>query len=80
MNDSGVDIKSAESTLLVPDSYGKVSISLDEMMPDVSLLIFCLFLFFFLSFSLSSSSHSQGIIETLDHDTIKKMTKLKNFV
>jgi hypothetical protein len=36
--DSGVDARTSEATLLVPDSYGKVSISLDEMMPDVEIL------------------------------------------
>jgi hypothetical protein len=34
--DSSVDAKSAEVGLLQPDTFGKLSISLDEMMPDVS--------------------------------------------
>mmetsp|Transcript_3728 Transcript_3728/g.5777 ORF Transcript_3728/g.5777 Transcript_3728/m.5777 type:complete len:152 (+) Transcript_3728:37-492(+) len=54
LTDSSVDVRAAEAGLLIPDNYGKLSISLDEMMPD-------------------------GIIETFDHETIKKMTKLKHF-
>ena len=34
--DSSVEPRGAESSLLQPDTFGKVSISLDEMMPDVS--------------------------------------------
>mmetsp|Transcript_8083 Transcript_8083/g.8231 ORF Transcript_8083/g.8231 Transcript_8083/m.8231 type:complete len:152 (+) Transcript_8083:136-591(+) len=44
-----------QTSLLVPDNYGKLCVSLDDMLPD-------------------------GIVETLDVDTIMKMSKLKPFI
>mmetsp|Transcript_29672 Transcript_29672/g.50075 ORF Transcript_29672/g.50075 Transcript_29672/m.50075 type:complete len:148 (+) Transcript_29672:135-578(+) len=46
--------KVTEASLLVPDNFGKFSISLDEMIPD-------------------------GILETMDLETIRRMIKLKHF-
>ena len=69
--------KVSEASLLVPDNFGKFAISLDEMIPDVSAekLQFTvpvnLFWWIF--------SFAQGIIETNNLDTIRRMIKLKHF-
>jgi hypothetical protein len=69
----------AEANLLNPDNYGKLVVSLDEIMcwvstiPCASNVMCCLRR----KVRLSNLYDAQGIVESLDTDKVLKMTKLK---